>query len=336
MNDNLLTNEQGRLNYLDVYKGVSIIFIIVVHYDWTTDQYYKLLFPFWIEMAVPIFMVITGYVSAMSFNKRNLTIRDSYKPKEIIAKWMRFVIPFLPIFIIEIVAMIIERHEFFTVIQLIKLFVVGGQGPGSYYLPIMIQIVLITPIIWSLIERFPVGGGVTCFVANVLYEIVKTITNMNSKIYRLCALRYIFILAYGIFLFVERKGTKRKNLYYIIGLLGAAYIIIFNYTPAEPIITDQWTVTSVFAVLFIVPIMMHLIKENNMQNKFLELLGRASFNIFLIQMLYYPLASKIVYQIIGDIVDRVVINILICCVVGVTFYKIENPITQKFIKIIRG
>lgn len=55
-----------RYTNLDVVKGICILMAIFTHYDWSDKQRILLLFPFWIDMAVPVFMVITGYVSALS------------------------------------------------------------------------------------------------------------------------------------------------------------------------------------------------------------------------------------------------------------------------------
>ena len=62
--------KQSRLNYLDFYKGICIIFIIITHYSWNDNERLHYLFPFWIDMAVPVFMVITGYVTSLSFQNR--------------------------------------------------------------------------------------------------------------------------------------------------------------------------------------------------------------------------------------------------------------------------
>lgn len=98
MTDNLLTNERTnertRLNYLDFYKGICIIFVIITHYDWTEQQRLDGFFLLWIDMAVPVFMTITGYVSAISFQRHKHSLKACYQPFEIIGKWLRFIVPF--------------------------------------------------------------------------------------------------------------------------------------------------------------------------------------------------------------------------------------------------
>ena len=96
-----------RLSHLDVFKGICILFIIITHCNWTVQQRLWLLFPFWIDMAVPVFMIITGYVSAMSATRKRYGLKEAYSPKEILCKWLRFVVPFIPVWLVQVVFLLI-------------------------------------------------------------------------------------------------------------------------------------------------------------------------------------------------------------------------------------
>lgn len=102
----------------------------------------------------------------------------------------------------------------------------------------------------------------------------------------------------------------------------------------KPIITDQWTTTSCIAVLYILPIMTRLMKGISIRNSFLELLGQASWDIFLIQMIFFGFFSDMVYNKV------LVLFQLPCCFLitlslGVLFYRIEIPITKLVISYLR-
>ena len=56
-----------RNQFIDVLKGICIIFVIITHYNWSNAARLKYFFPFWIDMAVPIFMIISGYENANCF-----------------------------------------------------------------------------------------------------------------------------------------------------------------------------------------------------------------------------------------------------------------------------
>lgn len=161
---------------------------------------------------------------------------------------------------------------------------------------------------------------------------------MSPELYRICAFRYLFVLSFGCFLFYQTKDKIYKNRiwYCLIGLVGVGYIITFNYTSIKPMITHFWTVTSVFAVLYLVPIMMLLIGRTEWHNDFLELIGKASYNICLVQMVFFLVGDSIVYRVVQNTPLRVMINCVICCIIGVIFYQIESPITKRIISFLQS
>ena len=67
----------NRNHFIDVLKGICIIFVIFTHASWTDEQRLKFLFPFWIAMAVPFFMLVSGYVYTKSFQKNSVETLDS-------------------------------------------------------------------------------------------------------------------------------------------------------------------------------------------------------------------------------------------------------------------
>ena len=287
-------------------------------------------------MAVPVFMVITGYVSAMSFRKRQIDFLHAYHPKEILIKWLRFIIPFTPVFVCEVFVNYIVRNKNYSLITLLKDYITGGYGPGSYYFPVMLQIVILLPLIWNTVKKYEIKGLLLCFAFNIMFEAVKKAINLIPELYRLCSLRYVFVVAYGCYLYETKDKKQKTAASIIVGICGILYIVACNYLSYQPIITDQWKTTSVFAVLFIVPIMMLLMKQNELNCRGIELLGKASFNIFLTQMVFYTFGAWVVYKLTDMFIFRILINLGICCGIGVLFYKIENPITQRIIRSVKA
>lgn len=91
-----------------------------------------LLFLFWVDMAVPIFMILSGYVYTKSFVKKEIaTFEDAYRFRNIIPKIVRFMVPFLMVYVLElcIISLIGQRY---ALSQIYNGFLCGGFGPGSY------------------------------------------------------------------------------------------------------------------------------------------------------------------------------------------------------------
>lgn len=331
MTDLTTNNKQqttNRNHTLDVLKGIAIILIVITHHNWEQIERLRFLFPFWIDMAVPIFMIITGYVSALSFSKRKITsLADCYHRQQLLAKWLRYLIPFIPVFLLTVIVETIFLHKNYFSLDGVILFLTGGHGPGSYYFPVMMQLVLIIPMIWAIIKKFNIYGLMICFLLNYGYEIVKTLIDMHPALYRICAFRYLFVVAVGCYIYLQKENKKLPFSPFSPFLIGFAYLIIFNYANAIPPITNQWTNTSLVAVLFISPVIQYLIENKNIQCYFLELLGKASYNIFFVQMMYYAFTNRFIHNLF--------IALPVCLLVGVIYYRIEYPITEKIIQKIR-
>lgn len=118
--------KKERSNVLDIIKGLMIIFIIITHFRFVyPDDYYRYGFYFWIDMAVPVFMIITGYVTAIQFRKRGVeSFVQAYSIEIVIPKVLRFVIPFFLIMLLELPYMILVNKT--GVIETIANIVRGG------------------------------------------------------------------------------------------------------------------------------------------------------------------------------------------------------------------
>ncbi len=73
--------EKERKPFIDAVKGFAIICVILTHYRWGEYRRNVLLFPFWVHMAVPIFIMVTAYLTAVSYEKRKVPISRCYSPR---------------------------------------------------------------------------------------------------------------------------------------------------------------------------------------------------------------------------------------------------------------
>ena len=67
-------NNNNRLFLIDYIKAFAIIAVIITHFNFSSVWKYNVIFPFIINIAVPMFMMISGYNYANSFLKNNLVI----------------------------------------------------------------------------------------------------------------------------------------------------------------------------------------------------------------------------------------------------------------------
>jgi hypothetical protein len=54
-------------------------------------------------------------------------------------------------------------------------FLQGGIGQGSYYYPVMLQFTFVLLVIYFIFKEYREKGLLVCGLANLLYEILKTV-----------------------------------------------------------------------------------------------------------------------------------------------------------------
>ena len=329
------TDKLGRYNNLDVIKGICILLVVFTHFSWSEDDRLRFLFPFWVDMAVPIFMIVSGYVYSLSFEKHGLdTISKSYSIFISSKKVIRYTVPFLLIFILEVILETIKQGHLYSPGSLFYFFLRGANGPGSYYYPVLFQLVFLFPIIYFIIKKFDFNGLIICFIINYIYEILKNAYYINDASYRLLVFRYIFVIAFGCYLAVGKKQIKWQIYLAWFGI-GVMYIVLFRFFGITPIFTQYWTGTSFWACMYILPIAAFLISRKNLRFKPLEIIGKASYNIFLFQMVFYGYCSGLVNNLFSFINSKLLLlflYIMICVTIGIVFYYIETPLTKLIIK----
>lgn len=99
----------NRIGIVDLCKGICILFVIITHFSWTQAERLQLLFPFWIDMAIPIFLVLSGYVLSLSYQKKGIDgVEVAYQPKNWLKSFLRYTIPYCIVILIELTIKIIQ------------------------------------------------------------------------------------------------------------------------------------------------------------------------------------------------------------------------------------
>lgn len=99
MNEEQIMQQRNRM--VDILKGIGILLVILTHYAWNDIERLRLLFPYIVDPAISIFMIISGYVYSMSYQRVNIdTIGKAYNFRFISDKIIRYTVPFLIAYLI--------------------------------------------------------------------------------------------------------------------------------------------------------------------------------------------------------------------------------------------
>lgn len=333
-----MPSSSKRDSALDIIKGISILFVIAVHQssfqEWTTFQRNMLGFPFWIDMAVPLFMMISGYVSALSFERRGLrTIEDAYTKQYLFKSAIRYTVPLAIAYAVECLIELYQ-HNFDSIKEFAKTvfygFFRGGLGPGSYYYPVLMQFILLSPIIYFVIRKYKGKGLLGCFVANFVFEAMKDTYFIEAAQYRLLIFRYIFLIAIGCYVAMYPNAINRKVaiLSFVVGII---FIVATAYCGYSPVIFYSWTSTCMLTALYIGPVFWLILKKMKawqIHQPLLEVIGRSTYNIMLVQMVYFMYFCAYTEQYGLGYFKNTVIAMLLCVCLGIALTSLEKPLLK--------
>lgn len=326
-------------------KGICILIVIFEHSKWTRAQWLKLLIPFWDRMAIPCFMVISGFVYARSIEGK--TLKEAYEPKRIIRQLKRYLIPFLFVFLMEtllyavadtslVKKFLLDRFgyvynsdfsEKLTLSSVFHSLIIGGYGPGNYYTPVLMQLVLLFPLIYAFMKKAGFGGLITSFFFCLCSELWQYHYQIPASVYRNLVFRHMLTICFGIYLALGLY--KKDKVLNILSLItGFSYIILHSYYGWTPsFFAKGWADVCFVPCLFFIPIIAFFIQKEKITCKPLEKIGKASYHIYLTQMVYYTFVKKdIALLFIKNQYLWCFISILICTVFGLMFYHTERKL----------
>lgn len=312
-----------RIIGIDYLKCICIILVIFTHYSWSADERSSLLFPFWVDLAIPVLMITTG------FNYYNSMKTKRWK---MVKSFQRILLPFLITIFIEFIPLMVIDN--FSIVSTLKKLIGGGYGPGSYYTIIMIQIILTYPFLYKIINKSKYGWIIPVFI-HLLFELFVSIVQMSPALYRLLFFRYIVFLVIGSLIAIKyenREHSIDKLKLGILFIVGSFIVYMLSYTNIKTFLFNNWRTTSmpvsVLALFYFLSFLGMKLKENKM----IELISKASFHIYLVQMCYYGFLFPLLENIFSLNYMYIVLNIIICTLIGVIFYSIENKFRGVVLK----
>lgn len=342
MDKERLNNKKSstRLMAIDYLKAIAVILVIINH-SLTNTQQLKVGGPFWISMAVPIFMIVSGFTYSMSASRHESDSFKDYFGRDILVKRIsRFMIPFLIVFVLEIllksiVPLSFQSESMKKSIPVLVSFLIGGAGPGSYYIPVLLQFVFVFPIIYSSYRKSTVKTVAMVFSIQLAFDILTNLLNIPGSIYRLLIFRYLSLIVMGIVLFFNRKELIKRIRFVAFFSIGSIiYAFIVNYTSYKPVVFTFWTKTALPMVFFAFSIVIWgmkvlEIKNTNWITGITSLMGRASFHIFLTQKLLFGFGLNKFFRTINFTTLASTIGaVILSSILGIIFYCLEGAIRR--------
>jgi fucose 4-O-acetylase-like acetyltransferase len=349
--NNISLNSQGYNKHIEVLTISTII----------QNLNFTKIFTHWItysalstQQVVPIFIAIMAFNFALSYKRKGfLKITDLYSKREFLSRFRRFLVPFIIIYIVELVFGVIYYLFMHKNILFLNTAFLPIDGPGRYFISIVFQFILLYPVIYLIYRKYPKLLIVTSFIIALLFELITSnipyFTN-HSVIYLTSITRFLPLIVLSLWISDDYNlFSKRNSFIIILSILSIVYLIIINQFPSTVTICkinfvqmfeSQNMFASFYEILLFMIGLKYIPVYKTMLFKIFALFGKSSFHIFLVQIFYFgiidlgiiPLSVR--YSSISGLLSvhniiLITINLLICIIVGCLFYNIENK--NKFL-----
>jgi len=319
-----------HFNEIDFVKAIAIIAVIGLH-ALPANMLYAIFAPFHIWHAVPIFLVIAGMNSTLSSAKRGkFVFSKEYSAGKCIKYFQKIILPFSIVWLFEVVVLACAGK--ISTGKIIYSFFAGGLGPGSYFTPVFIQHLMLFPLILWLKNTLQAYNHylavIVFFLLSLLLEWLCIVFAVPEWLYRLLYVRYLFAAFLGSYL--VSPGFK-KSMTLFLAILSGFYIACLSYSVhsfnTAMIIFPSWGfqhAPAYFYTVFLVGCLWHFYYFFQKLDVVIMFIGKATYHIFLLQMVWFKMTAHAVQGFIPNIVIRLAFDVSVCLLLGCFFFKMHE------------
>lgn len=313
---------------IDYIKGLCILFVIWTH-TLNRSELGNILFPYWGDTAVPIFLLIQVFHCYKKGIKTRMP--DPYK------LWKRILRPFIIMITLMFLTQFVIYYNVTDGVFSPALYW-DKRGPGSYYIFIYLEFALVTPLFAPLFKRLSIKWLFVFFVIlSQILEFTSCVTHCPDNIYRIIFIRYTFLFFLGYLL--ATKGLVINKLTIAGAITSMISLYIFNYTniDLEPFFytsLSNWKNCHWICYIYITYYFLLFLKYTYTKlarfstiTTSIEIIGRYSFEIYLFQIFYYATLSIYVRNMLNIIEYNTIQKLLYIlistaiCVIPIVYLK---------------
>ena len=301
-----------RLAQIDALKGIAILGVLALHA--IPGIHRGVAVELHAAQAVSMFLILWGLNYGMSFKRRGYGQEGVMYPQEyIINQFKRLGLPLAVAFIAAaIVGGDKARWNRYLLLGRLPI-----AGPGNYFISLVIQLAAIFPILYWLYKKHPkltVIGGFMIEAGWQWWTGNRPIPTMHYWIWG-----YFSAVVLGLWLSDGYKMQRRN--WWLLGLAGISLGLLIMAGPR--VYLPAWSTQSGVSVfypagLIVVGITYLPQVASGWLYKYLIKLGQASYQIFLVQIIYFGIDPFKSLALAGL---KPVVDILICSEVGKLFYR---------------
>ena len=160
----------GRVTQIDILKGLAALAVVVTH-SYTAPELIGGWAVFHVWQAVPVFLVILGVTSSISFQRTTATDpRKLLDSSYLIRRGVRILAPFAFVWVLS--AIVGQARGSLKIGFSSALLRLPYDGPGNYFVPLVVAFLLIAPFAYACYRRWPYATLVAAFVLDFAFELL--------------------------------------------------------------------------------------------------------------------------------------------------------------------
>ncbi len=319
-----------RSSAIDLVKGLAIVSVICLHtFSMGTLEAIGAHFHIW--QAVPVFLFLMGLNAGSSMRRRGgRTLREFYSGDYLAGRLDRVFVPFLIAFVITLALAVLTQTPHSTGAKLLGDPIVGLfpiDGPGNYFVTLLFEFVLVFPLIFWGLRRWPVATLLLCLALNGAFEALAhrlAFFQANPYADSSSLLRFLFLVALGGFCAAipARRALRSPWLWGGV-LLSVAYLALLEANSPALVAADGsqpgYNLLSACyaACLVLLGIAFLPALADRPVVRLGGVLGRASYHIFLVQIAWFGLALWSAHSLLA-----LSGNLAVTLSLGVAFYEL--------------
>lgn len=321
--------------YFQFIRGILIYFVIFIHCIYENNNAYanicNIIIRNIINLGVPIFIFMAGYFT----NKEKVLNNPKYY---MLKRIKRLLIPLV---------IYSALYSFFSVIgnessgtlyiyDFLKKFLTFSSAPQLYYIVVLLQITILTPLILKFIKNSKIKK--ILYLITPIYLLVQGILKIIFKIdiphYQFYFFGWIIYYLIGLELSSNKHLSLKRS--YIVLIITLAIEIVVNLiiynlnNEVYSYVTSQLNIMNLLYVLAVIPLII-CANENYKTNKFtkiIEKLGDMSFAIYFIHYFIIKILQKIFMINTMNFIFCYIILSILTLIVSSFIIKILEKITN--------
>lgn len=305
---------------IDILKAAMIFLVIFDHFvSWNIKS--DIGVALWERISIPVFLVLLGFNMGHSFRGQgDLSLKQLYSWSYFKKKILRYIVPFLILYAastfiglfmygFDFIAM--YDNQFSPSLGIINLFslILPFWGPGNWFIPVLLQSILVVPLLYWGFTKKPVITLIFTFIVEIVLQItvfflIGDITTWEEvhilKMFMSSILFYLSAVGLGMWFSFGHKLTEKRNLFmWILLPISLVYIIAYQFfdfrlrLDGTPLLRGDYHFLVFPYSAFLVLLALKLLPNasNAKISRTISLIGKSTYHILLTQILGYGMIT---------------------------------------------